>query len=56
LGGVRLDVGGLSSVTSLTVSNVLMVGSKMGVDIRGQKSEVNPCFPAPYKHYCFYAT
>jgi hypothetical protein len=28
----------------------------MGVDRRGQKSEVKPHFPAPYKHYCFYMT
>jgi hypothetical protein len=43
------------SVTSLAVSYVLRVMDVgWGVDRRGQKSEVNPCFPAPYKHYGIY--
>jgi hypothetical protein len=45
------------SVTALTVSYVLMIGGLVvGVDGRGQKSEDNPRFPAPYKHYGIYTT
>jgi hypothetical protein len=45
------------SVTALAVSDVLRwCGLVVGVDRRGQKSEDNPCFPAPYKHYRIYTT
>jgi hypothetical protein len=50
-------VGELRSVTSLAVSYVLRVMDVgWGVDGRGQKSEVDPRFPAPYKHYRIYTT
>jgi hypothetical protein len=47
----------LRSVTSLAASYVLRVMViGWGVDGRGQKSEDNPRFPAPYKHYGIYMT
>jgi hypothetical protein len=54
---VWLGVDGPHSVTSLAASSVQVgCGLVVGVDRRGQKSEDNPRFPAPYKHYGIYTT
>jgi hypothetical protein len=54
---VTQEVGAALVLTMLAVSSVLgVVGKLWGIDGRGQKSEDNPRFPAPYKHYGFYTT